>query len=152
MRKVVALAILFIAILAGCAEKQKAVVMSLKELSEDVESERNNETHYIFSGFKSLDEGDTIIIEDVIYQKQIVQNYTLLIFNSTQSSGFYFEGNLTNFNIGDKVKIKLHIGLDHMQQFDGQNVWTIEWEVLKEGWDFERHSWKPLPSTVIQHA
>ncbi|RLF52936.1 MAG: hypothetical protein DRN11_00355 [Thermoplasmata archaeon] len=152
MRKVVVLAIFLIAIFAGCTEKEKAVVMNLKELSEDVETETNNETHYFFSGFKSLDDGDTLIIEDEIYQKQIVQNYTLLLFASMPSSGFYFDGNLTDFNVGDKVRIKLHIGVDHLQQFDGQNVWTIEWEVLKEGWDFEKHSWKPLPTNVIQHA
>jgi len=152
MRKVVVLAIFFVAILVGCVEKEgKVYTMNIYQLVEDVENERINETHYIYVGFKTLKPGDTLVIEDEIAEKREAENYSLILMTSMPEAGFYFETTLPDFQQGDKIRITLHVEKDIYQQFDGQYTWTIEREVFKEGWDFETHTPKPFPPDTIEH-
>jgi len=141
-------------ILTGCIGKKatgKTVVMSLKELSEDFNYTMNQTTFHYVAFFKSLDPGDTVIIKDNISEKRVSGNMTLLLLSSLPDGGFYFDANLTNFNEGDEIEIELHIGSDSFTQQNGQQIWTIDTEVLEEGWDFDRHTTKPLPADTVKH-
>ena len=72
--------------------------------------------------------------------------------SSLENGGFYFDANLTDYNVGDEIEITLHISEDIFQKENNGQMWTLDFEVLKEGWDFEQHTTKPLPANTIRHV
>jgi len=140
--------------LAGCTEKAsgKTVIMSLKELNEDFNYTIDSNNYTYTTYFETLNPGDTLIIRDNISEKRATGNTTLLLLSSLENGGFYFDANLTDYNVGDEIEITLHISEDIFKKENNGQMWTLDFEVLKEGWDFEQHTTKPLPANTIRHV
>ncbi|RLF40350.1 MAG: hypothetical protein DRN21_02275 [Thermoplasmata archaeon] len=146
MRRAV-LAVVALMLLSGCADRSHVVVMTLHELSEDYEYIEDNATRSHIIRFKTLKEGDTLIVRDVIAEKRFPEeNITLLMLASQPDGGFHFSGNLTDFNVGDSIEITLHIEPDVFQM----NGETYDILIFREGWDFDRHVPLPLPPSTIR--
>ena len=143
--------IVFAIFIAGCVEKgEKVFIVTMKDIMDDFEEFKDNDTAFYYYGLKSYKEGDTIIIRDIISEKKLYGNYTFLHFSSSPSNGFYFDGNLSSFNEGDKVEIKLHVIKDvFLEEINGK-LWKIEIEIFKEGWNFQNHTLVPFPPSVIK--
>lgn len=145
--RTIALAVMALVLLAGCAEHSHVVVMNLHELSEDYVYSEDSVNHTHIIRFKTLGEGDTLIVRDVISEKRFPEeNVTLLMFASQPDGGFHFAGNLTDFNVGDTVEITLHIEPDVFQM----NGETYDILIFREGWNFDQHVPLPLPPSVIR--
>ncbi|MBC7080689.1 MAG: hypothetical protein H5T44_00320 [Thermoplasmatales archaeon] len=102
-------------LLFGCVER-KTVRMSMNELINDTEKEVYNESFYYYYGYKSLEEGDVLIIDDNISGKMSQENVTFISFASSPDYGIYFDANLTDLKEGDHVEVKLHIKKDHFKK------------------------------------
>ena len=144
--------LLLMLLLVGCTEKGDVITMDMKTLSEDLTSVVVNSTFYHSEHFKTLDEGDTLIIKDTISKKRTQEeNITLLQFSSMPEGGFYFEGNLTDYRVNDTVEIILHIERDIFKKATKNNtIWSFDIEIFKEGWDFDSHNPLPLPVDVLR--
>ncbi len=146
MRKAV-LAMVAVMLIAGCTERSHVVVMNLHELSEDYEYIEDTANHTHIIRFKTLREGNTLIVRDTISEKRFPEeNITLLMLASQPDGGFHFSGNLTNLSVGDSIEITLHIEPDvfHM------NGETYDILIFREGWDFDRHVPLPLPPSTVR--
>ena len=139
--------------LAGCTEKAsgKTVVMSLKELNDDFNYSIDSANFTYTTYFETLNPGDTLIIRDNISEKKATGNTTLLLLSSLENGGFYFDANLTDYNVGDEIEVTLHISEDIFYKENNGQMWKLDFEVLEEGWDFEQHTTKPLPADTIKH-
>ncbi len=139
--------------LAGCTEKAsgKTVVMSLKELNDDFNYSIDSANFTYTTYFETLDPGDTLIIRDNISEKKATGNTTLLLLSSLENGGFYFDANLTDYNVGDEIEVTLHISEDIFYKENNGQMWKLDFEVLEEGWNFEQHTTKPLPADTIKH-
>lgn len=133
----------------GCVER-RTIRMSLNELINDSEKIVYNESLYYYYGYKSLEEGDILIIEDNISGKVSYENITFISFVSFPEYGIYFDSNLTDLKEGDHVEIKLHIKKDHFKKVINSSIWTYELEVFEEGWDFEQHTSIPFSASSIK--
>ena len=152
MKKLVVLLAAALA-LAGCIGKEaNAVHMTISELMQDSEKYVDNETLFYHYGYKSLKPGDILVIEENISSKQSSENFTFLSFASDPSVGMYFGANLTDFNVGDRVKMTFHVVEDTFEKISGMQKWTYDLEVFEEGWDFQQHAPIPFPSSVIEHV
>jgi len=120
---------------SGCTEdktKENTVTMSAKELYDDIDV-NNTENRYYYN-YKSLNDGDTLILQDTIKKIDYYAetNSTRVTFEWTD--GTYsppFQGNITSmFSIGDKVKITVHI--KHVQF--SNNTRSFDLELFEEQW------------------
>jgi len=137
----------------GCL-KNKKIIMDVKEFRGDYEVREDNMSKMAIYNFKSLNKGDCVGIRDVIYTIEYFEigNLTEISFQSDKNYSFYFVGNLTkNFEKGDEVEITIHINKDIFQIGEYGNIWTIEKEVIDEGWDKKDHRYLPLPPSCIHH-
>lgn len=150
----------------GCLQTQdsqvKTIVMSAQQFSDDIESEINESNKYFTVNFKSLDEGDIVIINDTIDSIRYLNDFNITAirfdWDSTPDESvagieFDFFGNLTNaYNENDAVTITFAIR--HVQfSYEG---WSFDCEVYEESWNQDRyvagsHS-QILPQTCISHA
>jgi len=152
-------------LICGCTEQNnnggktgKTITMTAKEFFYDQETiqELNNTT----INFKSLNDGDTLVIRDTIFKISYeyiegVINKTIVIFvwdegNESDSMFFEFEGNITGsyFN-GEQVKITVKI---KRVSFSYQGV-PHDMELYEEQWVdeeyFNTYRYKPLPRSCI---
>jgi len=133
----------------------KTFTMSMDEVLQDMECQRNETTHTYYSGFKTLDDGDILIIEDKIWNMTYNSQYdaTMVLFSSNNSQGLSFAGDITNkFHDGENVKVKLHIIEDKFDYIYQGQTWKMDVEYYKEGWDMTNHTPKHLPASVITCA
>ena len=144
--------IILATIVAGCLYGVTGKQMSVDELMKDGKQNIDNENFTYTYDYKSLNDGDTVIIKDTIHSKEIRGNDTFLTFESNSTLGMYFIGNLTDFNAGDKVKIVLHISRDTFVKTYGAQTWSFDFEIFEEGWDFDQHIPIPFPPSVIKHV
>ncbi len=144
--------------ICGCTEQNnngssgKKVTMTAKEYYNDQETIQGPDNTTI--NFKSLDEGDTLMIQDEIFKisYEIDFDKTIMLFvdeeNLEEGVFFEFEGDLTgNYFINDQVRITVKI---KKVIFSNQNI-SIE---LFEGqWVdeeyFNTNGYKPLPPSCI---
>ncbi|MEM2935394.1 MAG: hypothetical protein QXF32_03425 [Candidatus Thermoplasmatota archaeon] len=148
MKKIIVLLISAF-LISGCVER-KTIRMNMNELINDAEKEVYNESLYYYYGYKSLEEGDILIIEDNISGKMSQENVTFISFVSSPEYGIYFDSNLTDLKEGDHVEIKLHIKKDNFKKAINSSIWTYELEVFEEGWDFEQHTPIPISASSIK--
>lgn len=158
MRSIIII-VISLTLLAGCTEQKQdenePIIMSVKQLSEQIRGTEDNVTHAYSVVFKTLQPGDVLILKDIIADKQysegtVIGNATLLLFSSDPKNGFYFQGDLIDFMINDSVEITLHISRDVFQKAVGETNWTFDVELFTEGWNFETHDAMALPSTTIR--
>ena len=141
---VISLAIVFIFI-SGCINEDserdkssKTVTMNAKELYDDIIVEYNT-THYYFE-YASLNDGDTLILEDVIksltYDSEnnltrVTFEYDDPIYKSDKTYSPAFQGDLTDsFKVGDRVQITVHI--KHVK-FKNESK-SFDLELFEEQW------------------
>jgi len=138
-------------LLAGCVgNSAKTFTMSMNEVLQDREVNVTSTSYY--SGFKTLDAGDILIIKDKIWNITYNSQYdaTMVLFVSNMSQGLIFKGNITKkFHDGQDVKVKLHIIEDKFPYTYNGKTWNIDVEYYKEGWDMTNHTAKYLPSDII---
>ena len=146
--------LLIVVLSTGCLEggESKAETMTLGELMNDYDFNVDNDTKKITNLLKSLDEGDTLIIRDKINNMTYLDyyDYTPVEFASLLGESFPIEGDITDrLEIGDSVELKLHIvEVMYTEQLDGE-IWTIEQETFREGWDWENGTFIPIPQEYI---
>ncbi|RLF31368.1 MAG: hypothetical protein DRN21_04660 [Thermoplasmata archaeon] len=137
----------------GCLERgtQAGTVMTMNEFLQDYTESRDNTTKTFVYELKSLDDGDTLIIRDTLFNLSFngEKNYTLVLFSSVENQAFAVEGDITgSYEKNDAVELTFHI-IKVNFQFQG---WNITYETFKEGWDTNSNNTVPFPQTVIRHA
>ena len=147
MKKFALLLVVFL--LFGCAEK-RVVRMSMSGLINDSEKKIYNESFYYYYGYKSLEEGDILIIDDKISGKISQENVTFISFASSPGYGIYFNVNPADFKEGEHVEVKLHIKKDNFKKAINSRIWSYDLEVFEEGWDFVQHSPVPIAASAIK--
>ena len=131
--------------------------MSFKELADDYVVNKNNNTKEIIQDFQSLDDNDTIIIEDSINNISYNQvgNYTLIEFSSSPGESLTITGDITHdFGPGDNIEITLTIGTDVFMEenpYTGE-MWTYNMEIMREAWDNKTHEYGPFPQQYFHHV
>ncbi len=157
-----------IAATAGCltnedASQPTAATMTMQAYLDHYRQAKDtaNKTAYIW--LTSLDEGDTVIINDTIdiitFNTTAEQNRTLIKFRSVNSSdplrgGLAFQGDITQqYHAGDNVTVTAHIA---NVTFTSNNTgtgdrWTVQYELFREQWDNATDDSVPLPARCISH-
>ena len=165
MKRAIVASLLICALVAtaGCLDDgdTEATTMSIQELSNDYSqsTDQANMTMVLF--FKSLDEGDTLIIKDTIenitYDEQ--NQSTLISFASTSQSNtgqilqLRFEGDITdNFSTGDAIGVTTGIVNVTMTRQSQQGQITYHYETFEEGWDAANETSIPFPQSTIKHV
>ncbi len=133
----------------GCVER-KTIKMSMNELINDSEKKVYNESFYYYYGYKSLEEGDILIIDDNISGIILQENTTFISFESSPEYGIYFNANLTDLKEGEHVEVELHIKKDRFKKAINNTIWEYDLEVFEEGWDFSQHSPLPISASAIK--
>jgi len=144
---------------SGCLDNgdTDATIMSFKELADDYNVDSNNDTKEVIQQFQSLDDGDTLLIQDTITNISFIQsdNSTWIEFSSSPGEIFSIAGDITNdYGPGDTIEIRMHIGSDVFTEENPSTgeMWTYDMEVMIEGWDNESHKYIPVPQEYIKHA
>jgi hypothetical protein len=146
--------------ICGCSEqdnntKGKTVTMTAKEHLDDIET--IYATDEITKNFNSLDEGDTLIIQDTILNINYddATDRTIIVFVSTEgdlsdSMKFEFEGKLTDSFYNDE-QVRITVKIKHVV-FSYQNI-SYDMELYEEQWVseeyFNSYRYKPLPQSCI---
>lgn len=150
-----AICLLLASAVCGCLENEegKAITMTMEELMNDYNQSVDNDTKTITYWLTSLNDGDTLIIQDtlnnIIYNESY--DYTMIEFESSVGRPFPnpIEGDITDsFGKGDTVELKMHI-INVTFPYQG---WTIKYETFEEGWDKESNTSIPIPQACISHA
>ena len=115
----------------------------------------DNESLVATTYLKSLDDGDTVTIEDTLHNLSYnaTQDYTLIQFSSVTQRVLAIEGDITDeFQAGDAVSLTSKIiNATFTYPVQGQN-WTIHYETFAGGWDTENNTQVPFPRDALQHA
>ena len=159
---VVIFCFLTIIFICGCSEQNnngttgKTITMTAKEHFNDKETIQGPDNN-ITINFKSLDDGDTLVIQDTIFKinYDYIIDKTIVLFawgegNESDSMMFEFEGNITgSYFIDDEVRITVKI---KQVIFTYQNV-PHDMELYEEQWVneeyFNTNRYKPLPQSCI---
>ncbi len=148
--------------ICGCTEQNNnngtdevKITMSAKEHFNDMETIQGSDN--ITINYKSVDDGDKLAIQDIIFKinYDYIYNKTIVLFvwdegNESDSMFFEFEGDITDsFFIDDQVKITVKI--KHVI-FSYQDV-IHDMELYEEQWInaeyFNTNRYKPLPASSI---
>jgi hypothetical protein len=162
MRKIPSVIVVIFLLLAifscGCTEKNnedstgpKTVYMNAQDFINDFSFSTSTAGGKMTwkLDYKSLNEGDTLILTDKIYNITHtgfwsnstsiffdVEDYVRLGVNASEVV-FQFEGNMTNeFDIGDNVRITLTV--KHFLYTNETSGATFNMDVFEEGWDQEK--------------
>jgi len=164
--------LMLVLVSCGCTEEEnggngtgpsgQTVTMTAEELFNDMEMDTDWET-YITMGFTSLDEGDTLVVQDnisnITYNPEI--DGTEIIFEypgqggGSSSTKFLIESDITDsFSLDDEVKIAMtikHVTFTY-------NGTAYDMEVFEEAWESdeyytshpETNGLKPMPQSVVE--
>jgi len=160
MKRAIIVSLLVCALVAaaGCLEDgdTDATTMSVAEFSNDYNTAQDQANGTVTFWLGSVDEGDTLVIEDTIasitYDEQ--NQSTTVTFTSKSNQPFRFEGNITGeFSPGDNVSVTVHIINVTMEQSNPQTGQTITYyyETFEEGWDAANETSVPFPQSTIEH-
>jgi len=164
--------LLFTVVFTGCFEeenkgsngKSNKIIWTAQELTNDLDFKLSGST--LISNYKSLDDGDSIIINDVIdriYYDPVLDE-TSVSFNFEQtSSGLTalspnFIGDLTNlYKAGDTVKISVtikHVTFSKTNETTGI-TYQYDLDTFEKSWEDEdtfilRGNFNPLPADSIE--
>lgn len=141
----------------GCLNDEEAnvVTMSMADLLNDYE-ESKNENLKIFTGsYRSLNEGDILILRDNLNTLIYVDSdrYTMIEFESSLGNYLSIEGDITDiFEEKEEVEIKLHVSRVGFAQQRDDGLWLFDLEILEERWDIINNTLIPVPQKAIRHA
>jgi hypothetical protein len=135
---------------SGCIndDQETVVVMTMWENIQDYQEIEDTENHTFTGGYRSLDDGDTLIIKDaigkLIYDDNAKVSY--LEFETLMGYPLAFQGDITyQYRPTDLVALKVHIiKVTFVEQQDDGELWTIEFETFEEGWDSSDDSIIPI--------
>lgn len=150
------LALHILVIISGCLENgNRSVTMNAWEFWNDHSYSEDNKTRIYKTFLVSLDEGDTVIIKDIIHNMsyRASENYTLIECNSllNQPSPFPIKGDITDeFKVGDKIMLTLTIIDVAIPREMYNETWIWEMETISEGWDSLNNTIQPIPQSYIQ--
>ena len=157
------LLLMFVVFSSGCTNEDKKkkvekeneiVMMTYQEHMDDWGRHIDNESHVMEGYLKSLDEGDTLKINDtIVFTSYGAEEDIMSICFKCDSAyaGFSFRGDLTKkFQIGDRVIITLHIIYVVYEKDFGDTTWLIKSETFKEMNDEITHETKPLLESCIE--
>lgn len=168
--------LILVLFICGCTEQKengtggssttgKTVTMTAEEWQNDADIDINQETEPYYAKIlsKSLDEGDTLIIQDTISEISYNSSTDITTITFTTSGDPYkreFEGDLTvSFQAGDEVKITVTI--KHVEFTYESVIGTMDFdmEVFEEIWVSEEYyktksdagelGYKSLPQSCI---
>lgn len=162
--KILTTLFIIVTLTCGCLQiqDQNIKTMSAQQFSDDIESEINESNKYFTVNFKSLDEGDIVIINDTIDSIRYLNdlNITAIRFDwdstpdeSVAGIEFDFFGNLTDIYDENDV-VTITFAIKHVQfSYEG---WSFNCEVYEESWNQDRYISgihpQILPQTCISHA
>lgn len=131
----------------------RAVTMTMRELIADYDHSYDNTTQKITATLLSLNEGDTLIINDTLHSVAYAASgrYTVIDFATMPGYTFHITGDITgSYEAGDAVTLTLHIiRVTTTQEMNGTQ-WTIEEETFEEGWDDGEYV--PIPQKYLSHT
>lgn len=133
------------------------VIMTFFQFTRDYTQDMDNITRTVTYGFQSLIPGDTLIIRDVINNTLYdpSNEYTNIEFTSAIGTSFPVQGDITDeFVPGDIVELELHIisvNFTDQHPYTGE-VWFIEMETYREGWDSENNMPILIPNIHLRHG
>lgn len=138
-------------------DETRIITTTMNDLINDYEQSVDNDTKIISYSLKSLNNGDTLIIQDSI--NDITYNasgdYTVVDFETIIGYTLFFVGDITEtFHSGDDIEIQLHIikvSFTQQNPYTGE-MWLIEHETFKEGWDSANNTFVPIPQKYITHT
>lgn len=135
----------------------KKVSMTFREFVTDLAYDYDNDTKTMTYWFRTLNDGDTVIIHDTIYNVAFIQSEDLsnIEFSSFKGNNFSIAGDITDdYSPGDTVEIKMHIISVLFTDRDTytNELWTINMETMKEGWNTENNEYIPVPQKYLTHA
>ena len=154
----------------GCTQQDNTLVMTAQELQNERQTNISSDYLTITIGLESLNNGDSIIIQDTIYDISYdPENYrTEIAFDVVSNEAvfdfttFYLKGNLTNsYKKGDKVKISVTVKQVEISIEFGNSTITYNVEIFDEQWKDEEffkrnvqtgYPFKPLPERSIEKA
>jgi len=116
----------------------RTVTMTMGELIADYDYRYDNATREISNLLVSLNEGDTLVIDDTLYSLEYNASggYTVIDFETMKGYTFHIKGDITGeYTKGDAVTLTLHIIRVTTSQMMNGTRWTIEEETFEEGWD-----------------
>lgn len=154
--------ILFISILClfwmmincGCIQdnNEDIPVMTMQENVNDYVEKTDNTTKVIFGDYRSLDDGDKIIIRDTINKSIYDQTagITYVEFESFTGYPLAFEGDISyKFQPGVMVDLTVHILTVTFPEIIDNETWTIKLETFREGWDTTDNSLIAIPQKYL---
>ena len=138
----------------GCLEDntEDIPVMTIRENVDDYVEKTDNSTKTISGDYKSLNNGDKIIIRDTIYKSIHDQttDVTYIEFESFTGYPVVFQGDLSyKFQLGDMVDLTVHILTVSFPDIIDNETWTVTLETFKEGWDTSDNSLVPIPQKYL---
>lgn len=139
--------------ISGClTNNDEEVKMTLREFVDDFVEYLDNESKIYYGGYKTFDDGDTIIIRDNITQIKYNGNESWINLESIEDGGFPVEGDI-RFTVrqGDRVEITLHIIEVNFTsyEFEDEQV-LVHLETIQEGWNHDNNTTKSLPQSTIR--
>ena len=141
----------------GCLEDSggRVITMTVGEFIGDYNFSVDTDARVYVGWYNSLDEGDTLVLNDTIsvitYHENV--NFTAINFETLLNYDFEVEGNITGmFGPGDTVEIRVHIiGVRYNAEVPPlYDIWVFERETIKEGWDSESNRPVPVPQEHIR--
>lgn len=164
--KILTTLFIIVTLTCGCLQiqDQNIKTMSAQQFSDGIEREYNNTEKFFRINFKLLNEGDIVVIRDIIDDINYLSdsNTTKIEFkvNTTSPTGeqietieFEFIGDITDsYKKNDAINITCTI--KHVIfSYEG---WNFNCEVFKEGWDqnyyIDNSFLQLLPQNRISHA
>lgn len=141
-------------LICGCLEDttEDISVMTMRENVNDYVEKTDDITKIISGDYTSLDDGDKIIIRDLIYKALYDQTagVTYVEFESFTGYPLPFEGDLSyKFQPGDRVDLTVHILTVSFQEIIDNETWTVTLETFTEGWDTTDNSLVAIPQKYL---
>lgn len=118
--------------------------MNATQLLDDMDKQSDFAT-YITLDYKSMEEGDTLVLTDKISEIQYLNDVdaTKIVFKVTvtetqwKSTQFFFKGDITSsYKVGDTVRITVNIKHVTLSDVQGMNV---DIEIYDEAWESEKY-------------
>ena len=137
----------------GCLQDntEDIPVMTMKQNADDNVQIIDEINKTILGHYISYDDGDTIIIRDIVNKSIYDQtdHITWITFTSLPDNPQPFEGDISyKFQPGDKVDLTVHIQQVAFLEEINNETWTYDLEVFKEGWDSTK-LFVPIPQEYL---
>lgn len=127
-------------------------ILRMKECIEDYVENIDNATKVIYKGYKSFDDGDTIIIRDILNKSTYdeVVDISYVEFGSYLGYPLAFQGDISSkFQPGGSVDLTVHIIQVTFHKVMENKTWTVILETFKEGWNTTDNSIDPIPQQYL---